>query len=100
MMNAVSVDYIERTELNEHGEAMDKAFALHIFDNSNEKVIEHTRDFQKLRNKVNLSNLIEYLQEHFPEFFEVITDSKYLYFNGVFHHLQGLGYDAEGKKVA
>jgi len=100
MMNAVSVNYIEITELNEHGEARDKTFALHIVDNSSEVIIEHTRDFQELTSKVKLSNLIEYLQTYFPEYFEVILDSKHLYFNGVYHHLFGLGYDSEGKKVA
>ncbi|NRD80888.1 hypothetical protein HPT25_26525 [Bacillus sp. BRMEA1] len=100
MANTVHVAYIEMHQLNDNGEIFDRHFSLHIFDDFEEKMVEQTNSFSVLKGTVNITNVVEYIHEHFPEmFFEPIVYNQGLYFNRQWYSLKELGFNDEGERI-
>lgn len=101
MQNNVHVQYIEVSKHTMKEGMVEQYFALHIFDNHDEKIVLQCNSLDELKETITPSNIADFLCKEFPEmFFEYVVYANGLYFCDTWYSLEELGLDEEGEKIS
>ena len=82
MSNNLSIQFCEINELNEEEERIFSTLAVRISDDYSVKLEDWYKSVSEMKEAWNPMNIMERLEEDYPEFLETVELSEGYYYNG------------------